>query len=46
MQGITSEWIEKAEGDFRTAQRELHASPPNFALAYFERLVKELDELL
>lgn len=35
MQGITSEWIEKAEGDFRTAQRELHASPPNFDAVAF-----------
>lgn len=29
MQEITREWVEKAEGDFRTAQRELEADPPN-----------------
>lgn len=35
MQEITQEWVEKAEGDFLTANRELQAQPPNFDAAAF-----------
>src|SRR3972149_160588 len=35
MQGITREWIDKAEADFITAEREPRAAPPNFDAAAF-----------
>ena len=35
MQKITQEWIDKAEGDFQTAQRELLAHPPNYDAVAF-----------
>jgi len=35
MQGITREWIDKAEGDLITAQREADANPPNFDATAF-----------
>jgi HEPN domain-containing protein len=35
MQEITKEWIDKAEGDFRTAVREAEAQPPNYDAAAF-----------
>jgi HEPN domain-containing protein len=36
MKPATSEWVEKAEGDFATAGRELRAAPaPNFDAACF-----------
>jgi HEPN domain-containing protein len=35
MQGITREWIDKAEADFTTAEREPRAAPPNFDAAAF-----------
>ncbi len=31
----TREWVEKAEGDYRTAQRESVARPPNYDAAAF-----------
>jgi HEPN domain-containing protein len=35
MQQHTQEWVDKAEGDFITAQRELDASPPNYDAVAF-----------
>jgi len=35
MKDITHEWVEKAEGDYRTAGRELHAEPPNYDATAF-----------
>jgi HEPN domain-containing protein len=35
MKNITSEWVEKAEGDFRTAQRELNVDQPNYDAVAF-----------
>lgn len=36
MTGVTREWLEKAEADFRSAQRELRArKSPNYDLACF-----------
>ena len=36
MNDVIKEWIAKAQGDFRTAQRELAAAEaPNFAAACF-----------
>jgi HEPN domain-containing protein len=35
MKTVTREWIEKAEGDFRTAEREILAEPPNYDAAAF-----------
>jgi HEPN domain-containing protein len=36
MNPLTLEWIEKAEGDFRTMRRELHArSAPNYDAVCF-----------
>ncbi len=36
MKPVTAEWVEKAEGDFATAGRELRAAPaPNFDAACF-----------
>jgi HEPN domain-containing protein len=35
MRGITREWIEKAEADFITAEREPRAVPPNYDAAAF-----------
>ena len=30
MNVVVEEWIRKADGDFRTAGRELEADPPNY----------------
>jgi len=35
MKNITSEWVEKAEGDFLTGQRELMGEPPNYDAVAF-----------
>lgn len=35
MQAITREWVEKAEADFITAEREPRAMPPNYDAAAF-----------
>lgn len=35
MKTVTREWIEKAEGDYRTAEREILAKPPNYDAAAF-----------
>jgi HEPN domain-containing protein len=35
MKVVTGEWIEKAEGDFRTAQREILSDPPNYDAVAF-----------
>ena len=36
MNGVVSEWIEKAEGDFRTAEREMRArKAPNYDAVCF-----------
>ena len=35
MKTVTREWIEKAEGDYRTAEREILAEPPNCDAAAF-----------
>ena len=35
MKTITLEWVEKAEGDYRTAEREILAEPPNYDAASF-----------
>lgn len=35
MQKITQEWVDKAEGDFLTAERELNADPPNYDAVAF-----------
>jgi HEPN domain-containing protein len=36
MHPLTIEWVEKAEGDFATAQREVHArKSPNYDAACF-----------
>jgi len=36
MNPLTLEWVEKAEGDFITARRELHArAKPNYDAACF-----------
>jgi HEPN domain-containing protein len=35
MQKITQEWVDKAEGDFITAGRELNAQPPNYDAVAF-----------
>lgn len=49
MNATVSEWVAKAEGDYRTAQRELHPSgTPNFDAVCFhaeqcaEKLIKAL----
>ena len=49
MSRIVQEWVEKAEGDFLTAQRELRADPnPNYDAACYhaqqcaEKLMKAL----
>jgi hypothetical protein len=33
MKPLTAEWVDKAEGDFLTAGRELHGAPPNYDAA-------------
>jgi HEPN domain-containing protein len=35
MKTVTREWVEKAEGDYRTAGREILAEPPNYDAAAF-----------
>jgi len=35
MKTVTREWIEKAEGDYRTAEREILAEPRNYDAAAF-----------
>jgi HEPN domain-containing protein len=46
MNDVVREWIDKAEGDYRTATREAQADPPNYDAACFhaqqcvEKLVK------
>ena len=35
MKKATCEWVDKAEGDFRTAGRELQAKPPNYDATAF-----------
>jgi len=35
MRTVTGEWVEKAEGDHLTAQRESAADPPNYDAAVF-----------
>ena len=35
MRGITRDWVDKAEGDFVTAQREAIVQPPNFDATAF-----------
>ena len=36
MNGLVHEWVEKAEGDFQSAQRELRArKAPNYDAAFF-----------
>src|SRR5437588_10485897 len=35
MQNITQEWLDKAEADFITAEREPRAQPPNYDAAAF-----------
>ena len=35
MKTVTREWIKKAEGDYRTAEREILAEPPNYDAAAF-----------
>jgi HEPN domain-containing protein len=35
MKKITREWVNKAEGDFLTAERELRAKPPNYDASAF-----------
>ncbi len=35
MKTVTREWIEKAEGDYRTAGREISAQPPNYDATVF-----------
>jgi len=35
MKPITHEWVDKAEGDLRTAQREFRATPPNYDAVAF-----------
>jgi HEPN domain-containing protein len=35
MKTVTREWVEKAEGDYRTAEREILAQPPNYDAAVF-----------
>jgi len=36
MNGVVSEWMEKAEGDFRTAEREMRArKAPNYDAVCF-----------
>ncbi|MBM4035553.1 MAG: HEPN domain-containing protein [Planctomycetes bacterium] len=35
MKTATTEWVEKAEGDYRTAQREEVAQPPNYDATAF-----------
>jgi hypothetical protein len=37
MKPLTHEWIEKAEGDFNTASREIRARKfPNYDASYFQ----------
>lgn len=46
MNEVVREWIDKAEGDYLTATREVHAEPPNYDAACFhaqqciEKLIK------
>lgn len=35
MKTVTREWIDKAEGDYRTAEREILAEPPNYDASAF-----------
>ncbi len=35
MKSLTAEWVEKADGDFRTAEREARAVPHNYDAAVF-----------
>jgi HEPN domain-containing protein len=35
MKDMTREWVEKAEGDYRTAGREMRANPPNYDATVF-----------
>ena len=35
MRSLTAEWVEKAEGDHRTAEREALATPPNYDAVVF-----------